>query len=59
MPNGSSYTPGRLQSPDTDSTLVPGLPLEPIWANQPGPWSRMRAAQQNVSTLLTTDGMPR
>ncbi len=48
--------PGRAQSPDTDSTLVPAERVVPISRYQAPPWMAISAAAQNVSTLLTTVG---
>ena len=54
-----SWIPGRSQSPETLSNLVPVDPVVPIAANQSAPISMIRATAANVSTLFTHVGLPR
>ena len=48
--------PGRMQSPDTEISLLPVDCGVPSAVKAAGPRSAMRAAQAKVSTLFTTVG---
>src|SRR5205085_5720464 len=54
MPIGTSYTPGRFTSPQTEKNRRPFQPLVPRSAYVCPPLIQMYGAQPKVSTLLTS-----
>src|SRR3990172_1083120 len=58
MPKGTSYTPGRATSPDTQNSLVPGDFAVPSWRYSAAPFRVTYGTLHRVSTLLMTVGLP-
>src|SRR5579872_5919380 len=57
VPISTSYIPGLLKNPSSDTSLVPvDFPL-PIAANAAPPCSTTQGMQASVSTLFTTVGL--
>ena len=56
IPLGTSYTPGRTTSPESENSRLPLQPPLPPSAYHWPPWIMIAGAQANVSTLLTSVG---
>ena len=58
VPNGTSYSPGRVTSPEMQKSLGPVERSVPIAANSDAPISSTASTATSVSMLFTEVGLP-